>query len=407
MGQVHAPQPTGPNTPKVHVSGDGDQEKTLVVIFLRGGADGLTLVPPVADDGYHRARPLLGIDTNEGHRLDDLFALHPHLGALRPLFDEGRFGVIHAAGSDDHTRSHFSAQDLMEHGGEGVGGGWLGRYLRYGAGQDAGGGVQASALSAVALGKTLPESLRSAPSAVVMEDFDSLALGQDSYATALLLHEIELLYGLETGELGHASRSAVSALRRIEDLRGRPYVPSGGAEYPKGEFGRGLREIARMIKARVGLEAATLDLNGWDSHLTQSALLAPLLRNLGDGLAAFADDLGPQLATTQVVVMTEFGRRVHENASFGTDHGRGSVMLTLGGACDALPSLGGHVTADWPGLDGSVLEGPGDLPVVHDYRDVLTPILHWHSGSTDDAPLPRVFPDHDPQPVWRRRHSPS
>lgn len=402
MSLPHAPEPDTNPAPRVHLSGDGDHRKALVVVFLRGGADGLTLVPPVGDDGYHRARPLLGVGEGEGCHLDDLFALHPQIGALGPLFEDGRLAVVHAAGSDDGTRSHFEAQDLMEHGGHGVGGGWLGRYLRFGTNGEPRTG--ASALSAVALGKTLPESLRGAPTAVVMESFDSLALhggADESDATDILLHEIERLYSLESGDLGDASRSAISALRRIEDLRTRPHRPAGGAEYPNDDFGRGLREIARLVKARVGLEAATLDLPGWDSHLTQTAVLTPLLRSLGEGLSAFAADLGPDLATTQVVVMTEFGRRVHENVSLGTDHGRGSVMLALGGAASDLPGFGGQVVADWPGLETGVLEGPGDLPVVHDYRDVLTPLLHWHG---DEAPtggsVPRVFPGHEPRTLW-------
>ncbi len=368
--------------PRVHLSGDGDQQECLVVVFLRGAADGLDLVPPIGDDDYHRARLTLSVGESDALALGGLFGLHPQLAALEPLYRDGDLAIVHAAGSEDETRSHFEAQDLMEHGGE-VAGGWLGRFLRYRE-RPAGAG----ALSAVAIGKTLPESLRGAPSATVIETLDDFALGDDSGA---LLHEIERLYGLESGDLAAASRDTVAALRRIESLRTAAYEPSAGAVYPRDDFGRGLAEIARLIKARVGLEAATLDLPGWDSHFAQSSLLTPLKQSLAAGLTALARDLGEALATTTVVVMTEFGRRVRENASLGTDHGRGSVMFVAGGGVH-----GGRVIADWPGLRPEDLEGPGDLAVVHNYRNVLAPVLRRNRVGEN---LELVFPEFAVTPV--------
>jgi len=367
--------------PRVHLSGNGDRKECLVVVFLRGAADGLDLVPPTGDDDYHRARLTLGVGESEAVALDELFGLHPQLAVLEGLYRGGDLAIVHAAGSEDDTRSHFEAQDLMEHGGE-VAGGWLGRFLRY---RDE---PASGALSAVAIGKTLPESLRGAPSATVVESIDDFALGDDSGA---LLHEIERLYVVESGDLAAASRDTVAALRRIEELRSVPYEPTGGAEYPADAFGRGLVEIARLIKGRVGLEAATLDLPGWDSHLAQSSLLTPLRLSLAQGLSSFARDLGDALATTNVVVMTEFGRRVSENASLGTDHGRGSVMLIAGGGI-----RGGRVIADWPGLRPETLEGPGDLPVIHNYRDVLAPVLERHGAGQN---LGLVFPEFELAPL--------
>ena len=361
--------------PRVYVSGNGDRKRCLVVVFLRGAADGLNLVPPIEDDDYHRARFTLAVGNSEALALDGLFGLHPRLAPLEALYRDGDLAIVHAAGSEDETRSHFEAQDLMEHGGL-VAGGWLGRFLRDRH------GAQGGALSAVAIGKTLPESLRGAPSATVIESLDDFALADDSGS---LLHEIERLYALESGDLAASARDTVAALRRIESLRATPYEPAAGAEYPDDAFGRGLVEIARLVKARVGLEAATLDLPGWDSHFAQSSLLTPLMRSLGSGLAAFARDLEDAFATTTVVVMTEFGRRVRENASLGTDHGRGSVMFVAGGGVH-----GGRVIAQWPGLGSDVLEGPGDLPVVHNYRDVLAPVLRRHGAG---GSLDRVFPE--------------
>ncbi len=175
-------------------------------------------------------------------------------------------------------------------------------------------------------------------------------------------------------------------------MRATPYQPAHGAAYGADDFGQGLQQLARLIKAQVGLEAASIDLGGWDSHFTQQTLLEPLLTKLGKGLAAFRQDLGPAMANVTVVVMTEFGRRVQENSAFGTDHGRGGVMLVMGGGVS-----GGRVIGPWPGLDDRNLEGPGDLPVVNNYRNVLAPILLRH-GLAQDA-LPRVFPGFELKPM--------
>jgi uncharacterized protein (DUF1501 family) len=363
--------------------GSPDDPRTLVVVFLRGGADGLTLVPPLGDDEYHRARPRLRVGEREGVRLDDRFGLHPRLAPLAAHFQTGELAIVHAVGSEDDTRSHFEAQDLMEHAGP-TAGGWLGRFLRYRPGRPG------ASLSAVALGTGLPESLRGAPAASVLRSLDDYSLGDDA---APLLRELAALYGAGAdaravalgGALGRAGRETVAALRRIEHLRGRRYEPGGGASYPDDEFGRGLMEVARLIKARVGLEAASIDLGGWDSHFAQQTLIEPLMTRLAGGLTAFHADLGAMMAATTVVVMTEFGRRVAENASLGTDHGRGSIMMVLGGGV-----RGGRVLGSWPGLDVGRLEGPGDVPVAVNYRDVLAPVLLAHAPGAD---LGRVFPD--------------
>ncbi len=361
--------------------GNGDRPHCLVVVFLRGAADGLELVPPTGDDAYYRARPILGIRPERTLPLDSMFGLHPALRSLEPIYGDGEMAVVHAAGSEDASRSHFEAQDLMEHGGL-AGGGWLGRFLRYRPEPATG------ALSAMAVGKAMPECLRGAPAATVMQTLDDFTLGPESDA---LLPQLARLYAGEAGDLGRAAKDTLEALHRIEALRAMAYQPADGAEYPGGDFGHGLMQLARLIKARVGLEAASIDLGGWDSHLAQETLLEPLTTQLGDGLAAFHRDLGPDMETTSVVVMTEFGRRVRENASLGTDHGRGSVMLVLGGGVS-----GGRVIGDWPGLAEAALEGPGDLPVVNNYRDVLAPILGRH-GSGDD--LSRIFPDFELSPL--------
>jgi uncharacterized protein (DUF1501 family) len=360
-----------------------DVTRTLVVVFLRGGADGLTLVPPIGDDAYHRARPRLRVSPREALVLDGFFGLHPRLGALARLFAEGTLAIVHASGSEDATRSHFEAQDLMEHGGAMAGGGWLGRFLRERSRRSTGG------LPAVAVGSELPLSLRGAPSATVMRELDDLALDA---AGPSLVRELERLYAADRGSLGAPARNALALVRRIDHLRRVAYSPAHGAAYPDDVFAAGLAQIARLIRAGLGLEAASIDLGGWDSHIAQGTTLDPLMARLGTALAAFSRDLGTEhLATTTVVVMTEFGRRVGENASFGTDHGRGSAMFVMGGGV-----RGGRVIANWPGLGDDRLEGPGDLAVTTNYRDVLAPILARHG---DAAVVTRAFPGFEGRPV--------
>lgn len=363
------------------VTGNGDEERTLVVVFLRGGADGLSLVAPVDDDGYYKARPRLAIEKSKAIPLDGFYGLNPLLKALEPAYRDGSLAIIQAAGSEDSTRSHFEAQDLMEHGGI-VAGGWLGRFLRR----------QSSAavgpLSAVALGRSVPLCLRGAPAATVFQSLDDFSLGDNR---AGLTSALARLYGFESGSLGDAGRHTLDAVRRIDKLRQDPYHAEHGADYGQDDFSAGLRQIARLIKARVGLQAASIDLQGWDSHFAQETVINPLMLRLARGLSAFYQDLGASMNRTTVVVMTEFGRRVEENSAFGTDHGRGSVMFVLGGGV-----RGGRVFGKWPGLAREVLEGPGDVPVLQNYRDVLAPVLQRHgAGET----LSRIFPDFTLNPL--------
>ena len=368
-------------SPLANLSTNRDEQRTLVVIFLRGAADGLTLVAPVEDDNYHKFRPRLAVKKSDAVRLDGVFGLHPNLRPLEAAWKEGDLVIAHGAGGESDTRSHFEAQDLMEHGGLAAGG-WLARFLR--ARESAGG-----PLSAVALAATLPEMLSGAPSAAAIQSIAEFALGKELKAE--FPRELERLYALEQDgrPLGAALRAAAvntfEAIHRIEAIDVKA-APANGASYDeKDDFAQGLRQIALLIKANLGLDAASLDLGGWDSHFTQKTLIEPLMRRLANGLAAFRQDLGARMATTSVVVMTEFGRRVAENASFGTDHGRGGAMFVMGGGVK-----GGRVLGGWPGLKPEVLDGPGDLPVWNNYRNVLAPVLQRHGAQT--ASLAKIFP---------------
>ena len=357
-----------------------ESDPTLVVVFLRGGADGMTLVPPVDDDNYHRFRPRLAVKKHEAMSLGGGFGLHPELLALEPAWKEGDLAIIHGAGGESDTRSHFEAQDLMEHGGV-VAGGWLGRFLR------ARGQTQ-SPLSAVALAPTMPEILSGAPNAAAFRDIQEFSFGHalsDPFP-----RQLERLYAAESDDLRMAAQNTFEAIRRIQGIP--KHDTAQESLYGNDDFAQGLRQVARLIKADVGLAAASVDLDGWDTHFTQETLILPLMRRLAGGLAAFRQDLGARMANTTVVVLTEFGRRVAENSAFGTDHGRASVMFVMGGGVK-----GGSVIGGWPGLKAENLEGPGDLPVWHNYRDVLAPVLLRHGVSRDG--LAHVFPEFELKPL--------
>lgn len=365
------------------VTGARDDPRTLVVVFLRGGADGLNLVAPLHDDGYFRARPRIAIRKQQSVKLDDRFALHPLLKDLEKPYRDGALAIVHACGSEDDTRSHFEAQDLMEHGGPAGAGGWVARFLRARSEETFG------PLSAVAVGTAVPESLRGAPVATVIKSLETFSLGKTA---GRLTSALARLYGLEEGALGAAGRDALASMARIEKLTRESYQPTAGVKYGKYDFADGLQLVARLIKARVGLIAACVDFGGWDSHFGQGPLMEPLMSRLAKGLSDFYLDMGKALETTTVVVMSEFGRRVFENASFGTDHGRGGVMFVLGGGIK-----GGRVITRWPTLNDEVLEGPGDLQVTTNYRDVLAPIL-VRQGLAEDR-LSEVFPQFSLSPM--------
>jgi uncharacterized protein (DUF1501 family) len=374
-------------TAQTHFSTGPDESKTLVVVFLRGAADGLTLVAPLEDDQYHKLRPRLAVKKGDAVPLDGFFGLHANLRALEPAWKEGDLCIIHGAGGESDTRSHFEAQDLMEHGGPAAGG-WLARFLRSR-------GLPPSPLSAVALAPNLPEILSGAPAAAAFESLAEFSLAnreRNERIEPAFPHQLRRLYEMESDALRDAARNTFDALSRIEGLD-RDARPANGAAYDERDtFSAGLRQVAQLIKADVGLDAASVDLGGWDSHFTQQTLIEPLMLRLAGGLAAFRLDLGARMATTTVVVMTEFGRRVAENSGFGTDHGRGSAMFVMGGGVK-----GGRVIGPWPGLKPEALEGPGDLPVWNNYRDVLAPILHRHGANTDT--LGRIFPDFPLKPL--------
>lgn len=387
---------------------DAPPADTVVVIFLRGGMDCLQAVPPYGDADYRKLRPTIGVPEpgapGGALPLDSLFGLHPSLAPLLPIYQSGRLAVVHATGLKHDERSHFACQDHLESGilvmgmtGHEAHAGWLNRHLM--AAGDPGGFV------AVGMGNAMQASLRGDARALAMASLSSFAFTSNSSRKAALEAQLRTLFGRDTG-VGIASREALDATGYLAAVNPAGIAVEGGAVYPGGSFGTGLKEVAQLVKARMGLRIACVDLGNFDHHDAIQADLPPLLTELADGLAAFNADLGARMANVTVLTMTEFGRRAAENASGGTDHGCGSMMLLMGGGV-----LGGKVYADWPGLGASQLFN-GDLDVTLDYRLVLTELVRKRLGSDADGslftdvaglPLPGCFSAVRQQPESRVR----
>jgi uncharacterized protein (DUF1501 family) len=192
-----------------------------------------------------------------------------------------------------------------------------------------------------------------------------------------------------------AGRETFEAVALLEAVQKQPYQPAGGAMYPGGRFGESLRQVAQLIKANVGVEMAFADIGGWDHHVNElgqrasEGQLANLLREYGQALGAFWQDMGDRMQDVVVVTMSEFGRTARENGNRGTDHGHANSMFVMGGAVK-----GGKVYGKWPGLEPEQLYERRDLALTTDFRDVLGELVSRHMGNTS---MQGVFPGYEPK----------
>jgi uncharacterized protein (DUF1501 family) len=376
----------------------GTGKKQLVVLFQRGAADGLNVVVPFAEPNYYRMRPTIAIpaprrgDTNAVLDLDGFFGLHPGLAALTPLFQQNQLAIVHAAGSPDPTRSHFDAQDYMESGTPGVKAtedGWLDRAIGTVPEENA------SPFRAVAMGPNLPRMLQGSTGAIAIPDLRQFKVQPQSAAMANIAEGgFEAMYSQSVDHALHGTGAetfeAIDILRKIDTTK---YPPDNGAEYPKSAVGQRLQQIGVMIKANIGVEVLFLDCGGWDNHVNEGGAqgqLANLLKDLGQSLAAFHQDMGDRMGDIVVVTMSEFGRTAKENGNRGTDHGHANCMFVMGGDVQ-----GGRVYGKWPGLNDHQLNEGRDLALTTDFRSVVGEILTKHLGVKDLAP---VFPGFENNP---------
>lgn len=357
---------------------------TLVVIFLRGGQDGLSILVPGADEHLTGARPNIRVPAGALVPLTRGFGMHPALEPLRGYWNAGTFSMVPALSTPDLSRSHFQAQDCLERGGRSstsITSGWLDRTLtELGAG---------TTFRAISESTTLPRALVGPSNAIAMTGIDSFKLSVGAATRARTTEALERLYTGFTHPLRTQALTTLHALDAAARIQSTPYTPGEG--YPNNSFSKSLQDIARLIKSNAGLRVACVDLGGWDMHTGLGTIdtgdMQRLLKPLGQALAAFAKDLGSALGRTTVLTMTEFGRRLKENASGGLDHGHGSVAMLMGGGLKPKSIAGA-----WPGLAPDVLVS-GDVPGSNDFRDLLGEVLVKRFGLTT-ANLGRIFPDH-------------
>ena len=377
--------------PRVTYAQTASDRDILVSIFLRGGADGLSLVAPWGEASYFSLRPTLAIPANPALALDGFFGLPPAMAPLLPAYQSGQLLVVHATGSTDPSRSHFDAQFFMEIGKPGdlnVVTGWLGRHLasRPPMRVDA-------ALRGLGFAFGLPQTLVGGPDTLPIPDPANFGLSGNSSSRTQRLAWLGSAYQPERDPLRTAALNTQRTINTLSALNINGYVPAGGAVYPGGSFGAALRSTAALIRADMGVEAVQIDLGGWDTHSAQGPInggMSVTMGQLAQALAAFHADMNGanRMGNVSVIAVSEFGRVARENASQGTDHGHGNVMLVMGGAV-----RGGRVMSIWPGLAAGQLYQNQDLQVTIDYRDILSELVLRRLGNTN---LDLVFPGFTP-----------
>lgn len=359
----------------------------LVLLSLRGAADGLSLVVPHSDPAYYAARPRIAVPAASLLAKDPTFGLHPQLAPLLPLWESGRIAAVHATGLAVPNRSHFAAMEELEDADPGSSArvGWINRLI----GQD----DYTNPLQAVGMGMTVPITALYGPEPTVSApSVDGLGLaGDDGDTEGRRRSSLAKIWSAAPGPLGDGARAALTATAEFGPVRATSETPSNGADYPDNDLGQAMHAAARIIKGNVGTDVIAVDHDGgWDMHTDLGTLgwgrMIGSASELATSLAAFFADLGAEAEKVTVVAVSEFGRRVKENANYGLDHGHGNVMLVLGGG------VKGGYHGRMPALENSA---DADLPVTTDYRSVLSEVVTKRLGASSAA----VFPGFTPEPV--------
>ncbi|MGQ0809655.1 MAG: DUF1501 domain-containing protein [Nitrospiraceae bacterium] len=388
--------------------------KTLVVVFQRGGNDGLNTIVPYTDPQYYVVRPrpanngigILPPGSGDGSGVDlpgTGFAMHPAIQPFLNLYTNNTLAIVTAAGFAGSTQSHFTDQDTIEKGLFQMQDGWLNRYLQA---VPAGG---AGTLRAAGFANDLADSLRGAVLVPAINNLSQLSFARLNTSKAPLEANLRAIYAQDPAStttnpkrdlvhaLGPDMLSRVAAIEAIGPAR-----PQNGAVYANTSFNNHLRDVAHIIRSGLGLEVATVDIGGWDTHEDQGGggsfglSQASRLADFAGGIRAFHDDLGALMSRVVLLTCTEFGRTVKQNASGGTDHAKGSVWFVLGGGVK-----GGlyHGTAGWPSslIDTNLDQGRYIRPTV-EFRDIFSDILVRHFG-VNSSELASVLPGHIHKPV--------
>jgi uncharacterized protein (DUF1501 family) len=364
-------------------------DRVLVLVSMRGACDGLSLVVPHGDPAYYTARPSIAVPSARLLAKDGFFGLHPALSPLLPWWTAGSMAAVHATGLPAPNRSHFSAMEELEDAdpGSSVRVGWLNRLIgRNGTG---------SPIEAIQMGGGVPMTALAGPEpALVTEDVDSVSLSGywDDASEAKRRAALATMWAGVPGPLAAGARNAFDVVDDFGPVRDSAATPANGAVYPtSSDLAAALASTARTIRADVGAEVIAVDHGSWDHHTWIGTPDNGNLRRMADewalSLAAFLTDLGPLASKVTVVTVSEFGRRVKENANQGLDHGYGNVMFLLGAGVK-----GGQYYGSWPGLTAT---DDADLLVTTDYRSVLSEVVSQRLGASSAA----VFPGFSPAPV--------
>jgi uncharacterized protein (DUF1501 family) len=366
----------------------GVADQVLVVLSMRGACDGLSLVVPHADRVYYDARPRIAVPSDQLLVKDGFFGLHPALAPLLPLWNSGKMAAVHAAGLPVPNRSHFSAMEEVEDADPGSKArvGWLNRLV----GRDGVG----SPLEAIQMGGGVPSAAVSGPQPVlVTQGVSSVRLAGPTGAkdVAGRRQALQTAWGSSSTDLGTGLRSALDVVDDFAPVHATTETPANGAVYPNNDLAAALKSSARTIRANVGAEIITVDHGSWDHHTnigtTANGNIKSRTDEFAGAIAAFFADLGPLADKVTLVTISEFGRRVKENANQGLDHGHGNVMFVMGAGVK-----GGQYYGNWPGLSNTT---DADLLVTTDYRNVLSEVI----TSRFDASPSEIFPGLSPKPV--------
>ncbi|MGH3498506.1 MAG: DUF1501 domain-containing protein [Nocardioidaceae bacterium] len=363
----------------------------LIVLSLRGGADGMSLVVPYGDPGYYQARPTIGVPTSTLLAKGTMFGLHPGFRPLLPMWKDGRFGAVHAVGLPQPNRSHFSSMEEIEDADPGSSqrSGWINRMIGLNHSTDP--------AEAVEMGSTMvPTSLFGRAPVLGLRDLTDLKLAgtTDRAHTRAFHRSLHRVWDRAPGALGQGARGALRTTEHYGQLATAPVRPRNGAAYPPGDLAATLKDTATLIRAGVGTRVVTIDYGTWDMHTSVGTLtwgkMRDMVKELAECLAAFFTDLGPTGNRVTMVTLSEFGRRLQQNGDAGLDHGYGNCVLLLGAGVK-----GGQVHGRWPHLSsGSLVDG--DLAVTTDYRSVLTEVVQSRFPGTR---ISTVFPGFKPEKI--------
>lgn len=350
--------------------------KTLVVIWLSGGNDGLNMVVPYNEAAYYTARPSIAIKAGEVLKLNDKIGLNPSMNGLSKMFSDGHMAVCQAVGYPHPNRSHFHSRDIWETGSPDtfVSTGWLGRMLDD-LDNDAKKRQMPSILPAVNLDAVLPKALVAqhvaVPTVNNLDEFDFRTdpkFASDRKTQLAALNDIYQNFALQRPHVELLREAGLEANKASDRLLKIVKGYKAGANYPGGGLGNALRFVSQMICGGVNARVYNLSLGGFDTHVNQRGGQANQLRQLSDSVAAFHADLASHHVDKQVITLiySEFGRRVGENGSHGTDHGAAAPVLVVGSA------VNGGVYGEHPSFTNL---DEGDLKYGIDYRQVYATIV--------------------------------